>query len=47
MLEGAFEKMMEQFVRYGRDDPIWMRDLPINLVWKMRERSKLPKGHPN
>ena len=47
ILEGTFEERVDQLVKYGRDDPDWTRDLLVNLVRKLRERSELPKDHPN
>lgn len=46
ILEGDFEQRVEQLVRYGKEDPIWTRDLLLSLSRKIRERTTLPRDHP-
>ena len=45
ILEGDFERRVEQFVQRSRDDPNWALDIMLTLSWKLRERTELPKGH--
>ena len=47
VLEGTFEERVQQMVNIGREDSGWVRDLLLNLSKKLRERTELPKGHPD
>jgi len=43
LFEGDFEQRVNQFVKLGKEDPDWTRDLLLNLSIKLKERTKLPK----
>ena len=45
ILQGTFEERVAQLVKYGRDDPEWVRDLMLSLSRKLRERTLLPADH--
>lgn len=46
ILKGTFEERAEQFVRQGREDPGWARDLILSISRKLRERTTLAPDHP-
>ena len=47
ILDGDLEDRVKQLVKYAREDPDWTRDLLLNLSIKLKERTKLPKDHPD
>ena len=47
ILEGTFEERAAQLVRYGRENPEWVRDLLLNLSKKLRARTELARDDPN
>ena len=47
ILDGDFEERVEQFVKYGRENPEWMRDLMLSISKKLRRRTQLSRDHPD
>ena len=47
ILAGSFEERVSQLVKYGRDDPKWVRDMLIKLARKLRDRTRLAKDDPD
>ena len=45
ILDGNFEERAEQFVKYGRENPEWMRDLMLSISKKLRHRTQLSRDH--
>ncbi len=37
ILDGTFEQRVEQFVKYGKENPDWIRDLLLGISKKMRQ----------
>ncbi|RNJ78271.1 MAG: site-specific integrase [Nitrosopumilus sp. H8] len=46
ILDGDLEQRAVQFVKHGRENPDWTRDLLLILSRKLRDRTGLPREHP-
>ena len=47
VLDGTFEQRARQFVRLAADDPDRILGLLLRISRKLRERSELPRNHPD
>lgn len=44
-LEGNFEQRAEQFVKIGKENPEYARDILLNISKALKQRTELPKDH--
>lgn len=47
VLEGTFEQRATRLVREGKKNPIWVRNVILQISKKQRERTALPRDHPD
>ena len=45
--EGDFEQRVRELVNQTKENPMWTRDLLLNLSKKLRDRTELPKENPD
>ena len=47
VLEGDFEERATQLVKITQENPNWARDLLLSLSKKLKQRTELPRDHPD
>lgn len=47
ILDGDFESRVKQIVKLAKEDPIWARDLLLNLSKKLKERTDISRDDPD